>query len=236
VAKLLCQSAGERRVLTIGKPAIVRLLLWIGILLPAVDVCLIVGFASLHPDYSHLRQLMSELGEEGRPFAGLVNIWFAISSLLLVGFGLAMAASLPRSSLAAVATTLFLVWAGLGIGTALFACDPGCAGKTLSGWLHWLLGEIAAAAMLPVPSLVWWSLRGDPRGRGFGWLTAAVQTIAVLASLGLAAAAYESEVANQSLRELAGLFQRICWADYYLWIVAIGIRLLTTKPVADANA
>jgi len=235
VPEIPSQSAEVKRLLTIGSAKTVRLLLWVGILLPVVDVCLIAVFASLHPDYDHLRQLMSELGEEGRPFAGLVNIWFAVSSLLLVGFGIALAASLPRSSTAAAATTLFLIWAALGIGTALFPCDPGCEGETFSGWLHWLLGEIAAAAMLPVPSLVWWSLRGEIPGHGLGWLTAAVQAIAVLASLGLAAAAYEAEVADQSLRGLAGLFQRICWADYYLWIVAIGIWLLTTKPAVDQN-
>ena len=75
---------------------IVRLLLYGGILLPLADLTLIGVFAAQHPDYSHLRQLMSELGEEGRPGSSLVNAWFTFSSFLLVGFGLAMGRQLPR--------------------------------------------------------------------------------------------------------------------------------------------
>jgi len=209
-----------------------RRLLWLGIFVPVVDVCLIALFASLHPDYDHLRQLMSELGEEGRPYAGLVNGWFALSSVLLVGFGIGLCASLPRSRVALIGAALFLIWAALGIATAVLPCDPGCEGKTVSGWLHLLLGEIAAAAMLPVPTLIWWSAARGDRRRGFGWLTLAVQVIAVLASMGMAAAAYEAEVADQSLRELAGLFQRICWANYYLWIVVMAVRTLRLTCVS----
>lgn len=212
--------------MTPGHFSIARKLLWLGIVLPAADICLIGLFASLHPDYDHLRQLMSELGEAGRPYAGLVNAWFAVSSLILVGFGVGMTALLPRSRVALVGAVLFLVWAALGFGAAIFPCDRGCNGVTFSGWLHLLLGEIAAAAMLPVPTLIWWSVGRGGRGRGFAWLTAAVQLIAVSASIGMAAAAYEAEVADQSLRELAGLFQRICWADYYLWIVVMAVRML----------
>jgi len=193
---------------------------------PVVDVCLIALFASLHPDYDHLRQLMSELGEDGRPYAGLVNAWFALSSVLLVGFGIGLAALLPRSRVALIGAALFLIWAALGIATAILACDPGCEGKTISGWLHLLLGEIAAAAMLPVPTLIWCTVgRGDAR-RGFGLLTAVVQLVAVISSIGMAAAAYEAEIADQSLRELAGLFQRVCWAGYYLWIVVMAVRMM----------
>ncbi len=203
-----------------------RTFLWLGIIVPIADVCLIALFASLHPDYDHLRQLMSELGEEGRPFAGLVNAWFALSSVLLVGFGFGLAASLPRSRMALIGAALFLIWAALGIATAIFPCDPGCEGKTLSGWLHLVFGEIAAAAMLPVPALIWLAAGRNDKRRGFGWLTAFVQIMAVLATVGMAAAQYEAELADQSLRELAGLFQRTCWAGYYLWIVVMAIRLL----------
>jgi hypothetical protein len=201
-------------------------LLWLGIFVPVIDVCLIGLFASLHPDYDHLRQLMSELGEEGRPYAGLVNAWFALSSVLLIGFGVGLASALPRSPVALVGVTLFIIWAALGIGSAALPCDPGCQGKTISGWLHLLLGEMAAAAMLPVPTLIWRAVgRGDAR-RGFGLLTAVVQLVAVISSIGMTAAAYEAEIADRSLRELAGLFQRICWADYYLWIVVMAIQML----------
>src|SRR5437868_13270285 len=93
----------------------VRLLLFAGVLLPLVDLALIAVFAAQHPDYSHLRQLMSELGEEGRPGSNWVNAWFTASGILLVGFGLASNRALPRSIPTRAAVICFLVWAVLGI-------------------------------------------------------------------------------------------------------------------------
>jgi len=213
----------------------VRLLLWGGILLPVVDLTLIAIFAAQHPDYSHIRHLMSELGERGRPWAGWVNLWFSAGSLLLVGFGLAMAASLPRSGSSLAGVSLFMMWAMLGVVCGFFPCDPGCRGETFTGWMHLALGEIGAFSILPVPALIWLAVRHDPRWRGFGWLTWPVQILVVLLSLALAAAAYEAYVADQSLRELAGLFQRLCWGVYYVWIAALGIKLLQIRRSTAAK-
>src|SRR5436305_821053 len=139
----------------------VRLLLVAGVLLPLVDLALVAVFAAQHPDYSHLRQLMSELGEEGRPGSTSVNAWFTFSSCLLVAFGLAMGRQLPQSFSARVAVICFLVWAVLGIVAGLFPCDAGCEGRTLAGRVHLLAGEIGMAAMLPVPGLVWFGVRHE---------------------------------------------------------------------------
>src|SRR5438874_7303934 len=97
------------------KDRIVWLLLVAGVLLPIVDLAAIAFFAAQHRDYSHVRQLMSELGETERPWSSWTNAWFTTSSMLLVGFGFAMAASLPRTTAARTAAILFLGWAFLGI-------------------------------------------------------------------------------------------------------------------------
>jgi hypothetical membrane protein len=213
----------------------VRLLLWGGILLPFVDLTLIAIFAAQHPDYSHLRHLMSELGETGRPWSGLVNLWFSLSSMLLVAFGFGMAASLPRCGASLAGVLLFMIWAALGVIGGFFPCDPGCRGETLSSWLHLLLGEIGAICILPVPALVWLAVRRDPQWRGFGWLTWPVQILVITLSLALAAAAFEAYIADQSLRDLAGLFQRLCWGVYYIWITALGIKLLQVMRIKAAT-
>jgi len=211
----------------------VRLLLWGGILLPVVDLTLVAIFASLHPDYSHVRHFMSELGETGRPFGLLVNAWFTVGSLVLLGFGLGMAWTMPRNGCAKAGVSLFLIWAAIGVIGGFFPCDPGCRGESFSGWMHLTLGEIGAVCILPVPTLLWMAMRCDPTWRGFGWLTLPVQVLIVLLSLALGAAAYEASIGEQELRELAGLFQRLCWVVYYLWIMAVGVRLLYVERAND---
>jgi hypothetical protein len=144
-----------------------RLLVLAGTILPFIDLPLTFYFGTLHSDYSRVSQFMSELAESGRPYAGLVQVWFTIGSLVLVGFGIGMAALLQRSRASMAGLALYLLWATLGVIGALFPCDPGCAGDTFSGGMHRLLGEIASVCILPVPTLIWLGLCRDERWRGF---------------------------------------------------------------------
>lgn len=204
-----------------------RLLILGGILLPVVDLPLMYFFGSLHADYDRVRQFMSELGESGRPYAGLVNTWFAIVGLVLVGFGIAMAGMLPPSPISLMGVSLYLAWAGLGLAGAFFPCDPGCAGETWSGWIHRLLGEIGSVCIIPVPGLIWLGVRKDPRWRRFGWVALPVQVVVVVISLTLGASYYETLALGETLRNVAGLLQWLSWCVYYVWIVALGVKLLT---------
>src|SRR5437773_5490464 len=105
------------------KTALQRMLLGCGIIAPLADVTLIAVFASLHPDYDHIRQFISELGETGRPFAGLVNAWFSVVSLLLVGFGAGLALALTNSAASRAGVLLYLACATIGVIGGFFPCD-----------------------------------------------------------------------------------------------------------------
>lgn len=204
-----------------------RLLVLAGIILPFLDLPLTYYFGTLHSDYDRARQFMSELAESGRPHAGLVRVWFTTGSLVLTGFGFGMVGLLPRTSTSRAGMALYFLWALLGVASVLFPCDPGCKGDTFSGWMHWLIGEITTACILPVPTLIWLGVRHDPRWRGFGWIALTVQFFVVLATLALGAAAYtKSPVAGMKLSDLVGLFQWLWWVVFYGWIVALGIQML----------
>jgi hypothetical protein len=220
--------SGASSKLVIHRPPfnLASVLLWCGIVTPTADVALIAFFASLHPDYDHLRQLMSELGEQGRPHAGLVNAWFSTASLLFVAFGAGLVKSLPPSSWSLVGASLYMAWAGLGACSCVFPCDPGCRGQTPSGWLHLTLGEAAAACILAVPTLVWVGSRWEPTWRGHGWFALIIQTLVVCFTIASAGAAFEAYVGNQPLREWAGLFQRLTWGVIYAWTVVMAWTLL----------
>ena len=208
---------------------LVSVLLWCGLVVPVADVAVIAFFAALHPDYDHLRQLMSELGEHGRPDAGLVNAWFGAASLLFFAFGLGLVKSLPRTSWSLLGASLYMVWAGLGVCSSLIPCDPGCRGQTPSGWLHLTLGEAAAACILAVPTLVWLGSRRQPTWRGHGWFALGIQTLLVCLTIASAGAACEAYVGNQPLREWAGLFQRLTWGVIYAWTVVMAWTLLRLR-------
>lgn len=208
-----------------------RLLVLAGILLPFFDLSLTYFFGALHPDYDRVRQFMSELAESGRPYAGMVRAWFTTGSIVLFGFGFGMAALLPRTRVSIAGLAVYFLWAGLGVISALFPCDPGCEGNTFSGWMHRLIGEIATVAILPLPTLIWLGVRHDPRWHRFGWITLPVQMLIVLASLALGGAAFtDTKLHGVALRDLAGLFQWLWWLVFYGWIVALGIRLLRANP------
>lgn len=209
------------------RPVISRLLVLAGVLLHFADLPLTYYFGTLHSDYSRVRQFMSELAETGRPYSEVVRAWFFIDSLVLVGFGIGLARLVPRSRAAWAGVALYLVWAGLGVASAPFPCDPGCTGETFSGWMHRLIGEIMTVAILPVPTLIWLGVRHDRDWRGFGWIALPAQVLLVTATLALGGGYYlRPEVGGVALGEAAGLLQWLWWLALYGWNIALGLWVL----------
>lgn len=125
-----------------------RALAWCGILSPLVDVAVITAAVAVQPDYSHVRQFISELGETGRPHAALVSAWWCTFSFLMSPFAIALAAPLPQGRLRWGAPAAIVTFAILsGVRTWLFPCDPGCKGETFAGMMHFIVNYIATAAM-----------------------------------------------------------------------------------------
>ena len=90
-------------------------------------VAIPIVFGALRPDYSHLRQYISELGERGATHAALVNLGgFVPIGLLIWAFLALLAPSLPARRSARVGLVLL---AGVGVAylaAAAFPCDIGC--------------------------------------------------------------------------------------------------------------
>jgi hypothetical protein len=211
---------------TVQSLRIWRLLVLAGMLLPFVDLPLTYYFGTLHPDHSRVRQYMSELAESGRPYAGIVRTWFAIASLVLAGFASGVARLVPRSRAALAGKVLYLMWAGLGVASLPFPCDPGCAGETFSGWMHRLIGEIMAVTILPMPALLWLGVRRDPNWRGFGWSALPAQVLLVAVTLASGAAAWRIDLGGLDLHDAAGLWQWLWWIVFYGWNFALGLFVL----------
>ena len=129
------------RMLALGGPA--------GLALFAVVVYLC---ASFRPDYSHITEVMSVLGETGGPHASLMNTaGFVPSGALFIAFGASLVWLVPRTPLSILGGLLLGLF-GAGIASAgIFSCDPGCPQQGISteATLH-LVVSIVAFLSLPV--------------------------------------------------------------------------------------
>jgi hypothetical membrane protein len=217
---------------------ILRILAWCGVVPLVLDVAVVAGVAALHDDYSHARDYLSELGEHGRPYGGLLSAWWVAWGLLLAPFALPLHAALRPHPLAAWPPLLLAAWALLaGVGSGVFRCDPGCAGETFSGRMHYWVGDAALVALIPCPIVLGLVIGRRPEWRGFRASSIATSLTGV-AVLGLLAwSVYGRCDLAAALKPYAGLTQRLFTAIFYAWIGAVAVRVarFVTPPRSPAG-
>ncbi len=109
----------------------------------------VVILANLNPGYSHINDLVSELGKSGAPFNYLLNIVLMISGISIIMLGWIIYKFIRKSStliFACISLALFGVSIFLG---GVFPCDQSCLEPTTySGYLHAITGM---PAMITAP-------------------------------------------------------------------------------------
>lgn len=206
-----------------------------GAIAPILDVAVIALLGELQPNYSHVRQFISELGETGHRFSAVANLWFVLVSTMFGGFAIALLKGTPASKASTIGGLLFGAWTATGILGGFFPCDPGCAGDTLIGAIHVILGEIGAICLLLVPTLIWLGVRGDPRWmRCYGWFTLAVQALAMASFLLMGAVYFGIFPLERLLESKIGLIQRFSLGVYYAWTAVVGLKIARTN-IEGAN-
>jgi len=110
----------------------------------------VIILGSIKPDYSHIRDLVSELGETGSPFNFILNISLVFSGLVLIGLGIELHKEISKNSTKHRIGYICLALFGLSvICGGLFPCDKGCTEPvTISGYLHAITG---IPAMITAP-------------------------------------------------------------------------------------
>lgn len=105
-----------------------RLLLLAGIVGPHLFAATVVVVGSLRPDYSHVNQFMSELGEAGGQFAWLIKYFgFMLPAVFILIFVLAFRTRFPGTALSSIGTSLLVVLAVSMLVAGVFPCDVGCS-------------------------------------------------------------------------------------------------------------
>jgi hypothetical membrane protein len=198
----------------------VRFLALAGVAGPALFASVVILCATLRPEYSHVTQFMSELGETGGPHAALMNfLGFIPSGLLLAGFGVSLTALRPRTALSLAAASLIALF-GLGItGAGVYSCDPGCPrqGMSFEATVHQAVSIVAFVAGVSGTALWAYYFRGLTRWRSL-WRYSALTSAAAIVLLLLLNSSAES-------RAFTGVWQRLFLATLYLWCAVVGLRV-----------
>ncbi len=175
------------------------------------------------PNYSHVRQFISELGAFGAPNAGIINLaGFLPAGLLISIFTFFAWRSLPGSWGATLGMFGLALFALGYIAAAFFPCEPGCrpSEPSLSQALHNLLG-LAGYFTAPLSLfLLGNAARKWRKGNHLVVLGFIGSGLSLLGLLGML-----------SEFEYVGLAQRVLEASVLTWIVACAVYVNNTTHV-----
>src|SRR5262245_44035549 len=173
-------ALGSEGALPSGKPTdqTMRWLAACGIIAPILDVLITVWLGALDPNYSHVRQYISELGEAGRPYAAICTAWCLLWGLLLGAFGIAVARGFSGQKGQWLGPGALLVVAISSLVIACFPCDSGSTARTVTGRVHVIVGAwIGMSATTLAPLLSWVAMRRSQPWRSYQTFTLAAGTM-----------------------------------------------------------
>jgi hypothetical membrane protein len=214
------------------RPFLTKMCAVSGMCAASLDIPIITVIGELRPHYSSLERYASVLGVTGKPYAMIVSGWWILYGILLVIFSIGLLRSMERKNpLRWVGPVLIMIFGIFdGVGSGIFPCDPGCAGKTAIGRMHHVVSIVGTVALLPAPLFMWLAWREDHRWKSYGRFTIVVQAAAVVFFFALGSARLDVVVAY--FGKIEGLLQRMLYLVYYVWMIPVGVRLFR---LADGN-
>jgi hypothetical membrane protein len=195
-----------------------------GVVACAGDFVVPLVIARSVPGYSHLRNVMSELGTRESPVARWMNGWWIVLGVLMMAFGVGVALAFPAAGDAGrLLACQFLVFGlGAGIGAGLFPMDPVGSAATVSGWLHGLTSSVGFVALGFAPLVTLWVVpRADVAW--LWWLSAVVQALGFVI---FALIVVSGHSRGEGVLSWAGLWQRAFLAVYYVYVAALAVEMV----------
>ena len=190
-----------------------------GVAGPAIFSVVTLVCAALRPRYSHLTNVISELGATGTPNAPLMNYaGFVPTGLMLAAFGVAMLRVLPRQRLTMKAAALVTLF-GCGIAASgIFSCDPGCpqTGGSLEHVIHDGIAPAAFLCLIVGAAILGTDFRRLPKWRHLATYSLLTSAFALVFMVAL--------ISSLETRTRSGLWQRLMIATLFLWCAIIGLR------------
>jgi hypothetical membrane protein len=202
-----------------------------GILAPILWASAVIFCGSITPEYSHLTQYISELGERGSSTELLMRYaGFVPTGLMHMAFAASLYTAFRDYRLSSVAAAL-LALNGLGrVVAGLFPCEAGCAGPRvlLSQRLHSLAAAVGFLALIGA-AILWGVLLRRHR------ILKRLSVYSIGAGLfGLVFLLLMSWSAE--LRRGTGLYERLSSGVLSLWVLVFAVRLWYLKPAEACGA
>ncbi len=186
-------------------------------------VTIILGL--FYPDYNHLKLVMSELGTSKSPVAIWINLWWIVFGILFITFAIGFKKAFALNKRSVVIVTLLIALFGLGAGicAGLFPMDPGGLETTITGKLHGICGGMGFLAIVFVPLFLLniFSRKHLPKLYLLS-ITVFVMGLAFFVLFVIS----EDVSSTKGLLSYAGLWQRLFLLNYYIYFMAIAVRML----------
>lgn len=190
-----------------------------GIIGPLSWLSLIAVAGAMRPEFSHVAQFISELGERGSSTEFMMRYAaFGFTGLLYLGFAAALLASFRDGWLSALGAALIGL-EGVGrIGAGVFACDPGCEGLSSSQELHRLFATLGFLSGI-LAAIAWGiAFRRYAWLKGLTWYSVGS---GMLALVFLILMSWSRNPVNTP-----GLFEHLASTLLSLWVFVFAIRLM----------
>jgi hypothetical membrane protein len=191
-----------------------------GILAPILWASAIIFCGQLRPQYSHLTQYISELGERGSSTEFIIRYaGFVPTGLMHLAFAAFLYVAFKGSRLASIAAILLAINGVARIGAGIFPCEAGCAGPRilLSQKLHSLFSGVGFFALIG-SSILWGILLKRYRRLSHLSVYSIASGISGFISLLLM-------LWNAELKTGTGLYERLSTGVLSLWVFVFAVRL-----------
>jgi hypothetical protein len=197
----------------------------LGIVAAFFDIPIITLIGLLRPHFNSIERFASALGITGKPYSLVISGWWVLYGAMIVLFSLGLLWAAGRKSKIRWVGPLLIMMFGIfdGIGSGIFPCDAGCAGVTLVGKLHHIVSTLGISALLPAPFFMWLAWRHERAWERHRSFTIIIQVIGLLIFIALVL--NKSEVVSVYLGRVGGLLQRMFYSVYYVWFIAIGLKV-----------
>jgi hypothetical membrane protein len=191
-----------------------------GIIAPVLWAAAIIFCGSLRPEYSHIRQYVSELGERGSSTELIIRYaGFVPTGLLHIAFAAFLYFAFKGQRLAAIAAALLAINGLARIGAGIFPCELGCAGPRLllSQKLHSLSSGVGFLAL--IGSAILWGIvvRRHQKLRHLSLYSVAS---GILGFAFLLLMLWSAEMKTDT-----GLYERLATGVLSLWVFVFAVRL-----------
>lgn len=194
-----------------------------GILSPIFYLLAVVVGGVLWPEYSHLRQPISELTADFAPNMPIVDLLFWAANISGLLFGLLLLFGASKKNRIFKVTAILLVISGVvGIAFAFFPQDPIGAPLSFKGLMHFVLAGLASISTI---AIVYTGAFAFSFLKNIKKFSLVMGTVIVLSG-------FLTVFATQNFGHIFGVFERITIFSYMAWLLTVSFALLNNEVEA----